>query len=114
MTDMKSVVAPHAPVDMPKVEALRAADPATVPAVVGLELGDEVFALNGSHRLAAGLPVAIVADGNAVYEAADADQRAALDALFDGHGGDFERLCGVILPLLPADMAAVLAAEYRL
>jgi hypothetical protein len=111
---MKSVVAPHAPVDMDKVAALAAADVDTVPVVVGLELGDEVFALNGSHRLAAGFPVAIVADGNAVYEAADADQREALDALFDGRGGDFERLCGAILPLLPADMAAVLTAEYGL
>jgi hypothetical protein len=114
MVDMKNVVAPHAPVDAAKVEALRAADPTAVPAVVGLDLGDEVFALNGSHRIAAGFPVAIVADGNAVYEAANADQREALDALFDGHGGDFERLCGVILPLLPADMSAVLAAEYGL
>ena len=39
MVGMKNVVAPHAPVDAAKVEALRAADPATVPAVVGLELG---------------------------------------------------------------------------
>jgi NAD(P)H-hydrate repair Nnr-like enzyme with NAD(P)H-hydrate dehydratase domain len=112
---MNNVIAPHKPTDMKKVEALRSADRSTVPPVVGLSLGDgEVFALNGSHRIVAGFDVAMVADGNAVYEAADETQREALDALFAGHGGDFERLCGLILPLLPTDMATVLAAEYGL
>ena len=107
-----NVIAPHAPTDIEKVSSLRNAPEGSVPAVVGLALGDEVFALNGSHRIAAGFGVTITTDGNAVYEAANSAQREALDALFDGRGGDFERLCSIILPLLPADMASVLSAEY--
>lgn len=100
------VIEPHAVVDAAKLASLIAAyeSDADVPAVTLLDAPGGLFAICGSHRIAAAREVYevdadveadlgwTVLDSNDVYEAASADVRAMLDDLFAGRGVDFEML----------------------
>jgi hypothetical protein len=100
------VIEPHAVIDAVKFANLIAAyqADADVPAVTLLDAPGGLFAICGSHRIAAAREVYesdadvetdlgwTVLDANEAYEAADADVRAMLDDLFAGRGVDFELL----------------------
>lgn len=117
------VAAPHAVTDPALFASLVAAyeSEVDVTPVVVVDLGSASVALCGSHRIAAAREVFepdtdiedlgwLVADGESLYQAADEDQRAILDALAADRA-DYAEAITVLLPLLTDEAQAALADQ---
>lgn len=120
-----SLVTPPHPVNEPallaSLVAAYQADAAVTPVVI-LDMGSASVALCGSHRIAAAREVYegdtdvedlgwLIEDGEALYEAADEEQRGVLDALAADRAGDYSEAIKTIMPLLDAASCAALADQ---